>query len=542
MAERAQVVKWYEWRTHTNRLQAWSRAVQGTNPYKVEFEPNSLKCPTAYTDFGKRLMRVNPEFAGKTPREQYNFTKALLSHEAGHKRFTTPDKSLSPLVAQISNILEDERIERLMEAEFSGVRPLLKRLNEAILDKAPELSPESENKGDVLNYALQWRWSLRSGMPVKGSLSTPNQALWALCEPLVRECWTAETSETSDKNAAEIARILDLIEPDSELQKLLDMLEQLEGERSVFDKAERGDGEPSDDKPTEDGCLKTEVTDSESEGNEKDAEESDEGEPMGGDPTPYEHGVGTPGHGFEPKPYMEMIAQAQPIADKLVEALRFDSQANQPEPVDRGGRFSMREYLKDEETPFLVQEERIASPTMAVRVIIDHSTSMGGHYEGKRDTSSCYQSALAAMAVHLACTELEIPHVVSITPDDIRVTDNDSGERGLALIAGSVPALTSYEDMGKTVRIHALELLQTNADWKVILAIHDGMTNDKKLLTKVCKEMRDKIVIIGIGIGPFVEIIRPQLLEEFGVDRLIIETDCSQIGTRLTNIIKNIRG
>ena len=520
-------MKWYEWRTHTNRLQAWSRAVQGANPYKVEFEPNPRVCPTAYTDFGKRLMRVNPEFAGKTPREQFNFTKALLSHEAGHKRFTTPNKALSPLVAQISNILEDERIERLMEAEFTGVRPLLKRLNEAILDKALELSPESENKGDVLNYALQWRWSLRSGMPVKGSLSTPNQALWALCEPLVRECWTAETSETSDRNAAEIARILDLTEPDSELQKLLDMLEQLAGERAAFDKAEHGDGEPTDDKPT----------DSESEANEKDSKESDEGEPMDGDPTPYEHGVGTPAHKFEPKPYMDMLAQAQPIADKLVEVLKFDSQANQPEPVDRGGRFSMREYLRDEETPFLIQEERIEPPTMAVRVIIDHSTSMGS-----APTSPCYQAALASMAVHLACTELEIPHVVSITPDDIRVADNDSGERGLALIAGSVPALTSYEDMGKTVKVHAEELLQMNADWKVILAIHDGATNDKIILTQVCKEMRDKIVIIGIGIGPYAERIRPQLLAEFGEDRLIIETDCSQIGTRLTNIIKNIRG
>src|SRR3990167_3882176 len=314
MAERAQLMKWYEWRTHTNRLQAWSRAVQGANPYKVEFEPNPRVCPTAYTDFGKRLMRVNPEFAGKTPKEQFAFTKALLSHEAGHKRFTTPNKSLSPLVAQISNILEDERIERLMEAEFTGVRPLLKRLNAACLDRSPELAPESGNKGDVLTYSLQWRWSLRSGEPVKGTLSPPNQELGERCEPLVRECWTAETSETSDRNAAEIARILGLTEADSELQKLLDMLEQLGGERAVFDKAERGDGEPTDDKPA----------DSEPEASEKDSKESDEGEPMDGEPTPYEHGVGTPAHKFKPKPYLDMLAQAQPIANKLVEVLRFD--------------------------------------------------------------------------------------------------------------------------------------------------------------------------------------------------------------------------
>src|SRR3990167_7585071 len=118
-------MKWHDWRPHRNRLVAWSKAIQGRDPYSIEFD---TRCPSSYTDFKKRLMKVNPELFGKTAKEQFNFTKALLSHEAGHKRFTTPAK-LPKLVAQVSNILEDERIERLMSADYSGISKQLKALN-----------------------------------------------------------------------------------------------------------------------------------------------------------------------------------------------------------------------------------------------------------------------------------------------------------------------------------------------------------------------------------------------------------------------------
>src|SRR5574341_185517 len=529
-------MKWYEWRTHSNRLKAWSRAMQGANPYTVEFEPNPAKCPTAYTDFSKRLMRVNPEFAGTKPRDQYDFTKAMLSHEAGHKRFTTPNKALRPVVAQISNILEDERIERLMESEFAGCRPLLKRLNKAMQEKAPAIKPDSESTADVLNWMLQARWTERSGLPFNGELSPKNQELWEQCQPLQAECFYAETSETCDVNAARIAEILGMSEPDDGIAGMLSF-ESMEGERASFDKAEEGTGEPEESDSDSEG--KSEKPDKGEKGDKSEAESSEQGEAMDGDPTPYEHSAGPPYHSFEPKPYQELVNEAQPLADSLVDVLRFDAKDSRPEAIERGGKFSMREYLHDHSTPFLYHEDRPDPPTMAVRVIIDHSTSMNGH---RKAGSPIYQSCLAAMAVHLACTELEIPHVVSITPDDIRVADNQSGELGLALIAGANPALCGYEDMGKTVEKHCEELMTVNADWRVILAIHDGATNDDDLLTEVCKQYRDNIVIIGVGIGPYADSIKDQLLEEFGVDRLIIEKDCSQIGQRLTNIISNIRG
>ena len=55
-------------------------------------------------------------------------TKAVMCHEAGHRRFTSPSV-LPAHVHFVSNVLEDQRIEYLMEEEFAGVRPLLKKLS-----------------------------------------------------------------------------------------------------------------------------------------------------------------------------------------------------------------------------------------------------------------------------------------------------------------------------------------------------------------------------------------------------------------------------
>jgi len=64
---------------------------------------------------------VNPNIFSLPPRDHFQLTKAILVHEAGHRRFTA-SKKISPLTHQVANILEDERIERQMCEEFVGVR------------------------------------------------------------------------------------------------------------------------------------------------------------------------------------------------------------------------------------------------------------------------------------------------------------------------------------------------------------------------------------------------------------------------------------
>ncbi len=505
-------VPWYEWRNIRNRLFTYGRAVQGVSPYRVLLEPDKTKCFTGYTSFSKRLIMVNPTLFEASPREQYQLTKAVLCHEAGHRRFTSPSK-LPSHVHLVSNILEDERIERLMEQEFAGVRGLLKHLSAEMLKEARPIDSESDEPVQVLNHILQLRWSKRSGVPVKGALSPRNQERWKLIEPLIRQAWAAETSEVCQHNAREILRILGLQEPDIPewLRKLLEKLEVVEGNREPADPAEAGS-------PADRGAS----------GMEKDSA------PFDGEPVPDEHGAGRGYHVIEPRSYISLVEKVQPLVRRLVEELSIDETAPLPEPSERGGRLSVRQYLGDPERPFLLPSDgKPALPTLTFRLIIDHSTSM--NHDGRIE-----RAAEAAMLLHLAAVELGIPHQVVVTPDDIRIADLESGERGLALIAGIVPAMTGWENTGMAVSVHGAELLSRSEDIKLLLVVHDGMGNDHELLVKECKRLRDRVLILGVDIG-MGDMEAGLLREQFGSERYIHCASPEELPARVGAVLRAVR-
>lgn len=506
-------IPWYEWRHIRNRLINYGRAVQGVSPYRTILEPDKRKCASGYTNFSKRLIMVNPTMFEAKAREQYQLTKAVLCHEAGHRRFTTPSK-LPPHIHLVSNILEDERIERLMEEEFAGVRGLLKKLSLEMLKEAKPLDPRSDEPAEVLNYILQLRWSERAEEPVKGVLSPKNRERWAQIEPLVYQAWRAESSRVCDRNAQEIVRILGIGEPDIPewLKKLLEKLESVEGERGPGDEAEEA-----------------------SPGGDGGAGEEESGEPFDGEPLPYEHGAGTKGHTIEPKPYRDLVEKVRPLVQRLLEDLAVEDVVPPPEPSERGGRLSLREYLRDPDHPFrLPQEDQPAPPTLTFRVVIDHSTSMnhGGRIE---------YAAQAAMLLHLAATELAIPHEVVVTPDDIRIADLESGERGLALIAGIVPAQTGWEDTGLAVSRHGEELASRPEEIKLLLVVHDGMGNDHELLAKECRRLRDKVLILGVGLG-MGQMEAGLLKEQFGPERYIHCASPEELPAKMGAVLRAVRG
>jgi hypothetical protein len=137
------------------------------------------------------------------------------------------------------------------------------------------------------------------------------------------------------------------------------------------------------------------------------------------------------------------------------------------------------------------------------------------NFEGRID-----YAAQAAMLIHLAAVELAIPHQIVVTSDNIKVADLDIGEMGLALIAGIMPALSGWEDTGLAVSLHGEELSDRSEDIKLLLVIHDGMGNDHELLAQECKRLRNKVLIVGLGLG-MGDVEAGLLKEQFGVDRYI---------------------
>ncbi len=512
-------IPWYEWKNIRNRLVVFGRALQGISPYRVLIEPNYARCPSGYCNFSKREIAANPSlFYGELPKDQYHLTKAILVHETGHRRFTTPHK-VSSLVHLVANILEDERIERQMCAEFAGVRWLIRRLSRQMYEESKPVDVESDSPGQVVSYFLQLRWANRIGQPVKGVLSAKNQELWQKVEPLVYEAWEAETSEVVDRKAQEIVDILGLKEFEIPwwIKDILDKLGSIEGERAEEDKAEK----------VTSGTFQSKSDESEK-----------EPKPFDGNVPPNDKREGKGHEAIESKPYIKLEERVKPLVQELIDELAWEEKPEKPEPSERGGRLSLREYQKDKTRPFLIEEDQAKTlATLALKVIIDHSTSLN-HSSGSKTRMESI--AEAVMTVHLVCLDLDIPHEVLVTPQQLKIADSDSGERGKALISGLVPALCGYEDMGLAIKTYAIPMTSYPQDVKLVLCLTDGACNDATLGKEICRSLRGRVEVIGVLLDPD-DATKGLVADMFGQDR-VIACRSEELPQKLGNILRAIRG
>lgn len=508
-------LKWWQWRNIQERLRLFGRALQGPEAYRIEFADDPGL--TGVTDFGRKLVRVNPEMIpGLKPRQGYDMTKAVLCHEAGHRRFTEPTE-LSPVVHMVSNILEDQRIESLMMEEFVGTRSLIRMLTEAMYEQSPELQT-TDDPGQVVAAALQYRWACRLGLPLKGELSALNQERWRQVRPMVEDAWVAESSIDVDRIAQRIVKLLDLKEHQVPAWVIV-LLDKCEGARRKGDGSERRAPAP----PTAFGP-----------GDGSDAPP----EPFDGEVVPNGHRAGTGSSAIEPKPYVDLEERAAPLAQQLIEELSLESVVAEPEPAERGGRFSIRQYLRDRSSPFLNPDDDVdAPPSLAVRVVIDHSTSMNHWQDGKTRIESV---AEAAMMLHLACEALGLNHQVAVTPQQVVLTETGSGERGKALIAGMVPAQTGYEDVAVAIRQHSEGLLADGAQIRLLFVLHDGYPNDAAAAKKLCLELRGNVEVIGVLLDPD-DGTRKAMGEICGEDRLVACAS-KELPTKLAAMLRSVRG
>jgi hypothetical protein len=512
-------VPWYEWRNIRNRLIVFGRAMQGVSPYRVLIEPNKTKCPTGYCNFTTREIAANPGIFSLVPKDQYQLTKAVLVHEAGHRRFTTPSK-LPTVVHHVANILEDERIERQMCDEFAGVRWLIRKLSRTLYDESKPVNEASNSPGEVVAYFLQLRWAKRIDRPIKGSLSPKNQELWQKVETLVYDAWHAESSETVDRNAQEIVRILGLkeLEIPKWVKDILDKLGPAEGERAEGDEAEKATGGSRQD--------------------DADETKDEKPKPFDGDVPPNDKREGKGHESIEPQPYIELEEKVKPLVQELIDELCWEAKPDQWDSAERGSRLSVREYLRDKNRPFLAEEELGKAPaTLAFKVIIDHSTSLNHSSCGKTRMESISE---AVMALHLVCLQLQISHEVLVTPQTFKIADLNTAERGKALIAGLVPALCGYEDMGQSIKTYAVPMIRNPEDIKLVLCLTDGACNDARLGKETCQILRGKVHVIGVLLDPD-EKTKGYVADMFGQDR-VIACRSEELPQKLGNILRAIRG
>lgn len=207
-------------------------------------------------------------------------------------------------------------------------------------------------------------------------------------------------------------------------------------------------------------------------------------------------------------------------------------------PAERRGRLSVREYLRDKNYPFLTEDDKGKTPpTLAIKVIVDHSTSLNHILSGKTRIESI---AEAVMTLHIVCFELGIPHEILVTPQALKIADINSGERGKVLIAGLNPALCGYEDMGLAIKTHAVPMVEYSQEIKLVLCLTDGACNDAELGKKICRTLRGKVEVIGILLDPD-RVTEKYVKDMFGEDR-VIACRSFELPQKLGNVLRAIRG
>ena len=272
--------------------------VIGNKSMKLRQEP----VHTGYCDFESRRCWVNAEVADiaadkrrpwireyKAPeKEQFSATVYIAAHERAHARWTdyvmqdfevrptdgfqapvTAKKGASKNVAfdrllhTVANILEDERIERLIERDFKYLRGYLRVGAKSFLRVVPQKedfvhagvingTPVPHDPDDpnlVLTWVLRRRVLNRAGVREKCPLSPTNKARLKLITPLLKEAFHAQTFRRVVEISREIIKLLEIREYNESIMEMIQqVLSKMGGSRSPSDKSksassgESGDG------------------------------------------------------------------------------------------------------------------------------------------------------------------------------------------------------------------------------------------------------------------------------------------------------------
>jgi hypothetical protein len=82
----APALKWWQWSTVRRRLEVWTKALLRGRRYRVALDPKATDSGFCDPDRGRIV--VNPEAFGEDDAQQWQATRGLLAHEAGHALFT----------------------------------------------------------------------------------------------------------------------------------------------------------------------------------------------------------------------------------------------------------------------------------------------------------------------------------------------------------------------------------------------------------------------------------------------------------------------
>lgn len=454
MSDQRQI--WWIWGVTNQRLSKWALALLRGRRYTIRLQPEG----TGYHTPVEKIIQANPQlFPGQPVGVQFRVTQGLLAHECGHAWFTGCwlDQSENAL-QELTNMLEDERIERGICALYPGVAPAIRLLGDLVyegLQSAPD-----EPHYQAYTCCLAWRWAhsrtSEQEMFERLGVSTAGQSWWAKIRPLVEQAWTADDTQEVIALAREILSILGL--PTSTPRLGLAQVNAgdipLRGVKPIPLPASAADSAPG------------------------------LGMGLGEDDLP---GVPSKGKALDPAPYLELEEKVRPHAARLAEALKEPQPDQRPAPHEYRGRYTFRQEIRTPDTPHLARQEMgQAARSLALYVLVDRSGSMDRFEQAVRE---------ALMTIYLAAVQVGIPIGMAyfgeddfysgdspLPPDRITVEQTvaevaplspNNNELAKSLIAGYTGwSCEEYLDWG--LRKAEAELRTRPERLHVLLILHDG--------------------------------------------------------------------
>jgi hypothetical protein len=436
---------WWLWRETQKRLVQWGHALLQGRDYTIQLSPEG----TSLNDTLNHIIQVNPQmFPTLDAGKQFRLTQGLLAHEVGHALFSDawPDQE-DNLLCEMTNILEDSRIEKALCVYYPGIVPVIEQLDDRMLKNIPpKLCTDQPDEMQAYTCCLIWRWACgrmeETKMLDRLHITTEARILWSKVRPLVEEAWTAANTREVIDIARKVLRILDL--------KLEKSPSRMPGMSTNIPRAKSMSAHsfPSGPAETQPGLGLDSKMD-----------------------TPMEQD-----HFSQPKPYIDLENQAAPYARQLTDSLKVPTPDVHLVPHEYAGRFNIRQDLRSPETPNLARRSMGDSArSLALYVLVDRSGSM---CEVDADVR------LALMTIYLAATSLEIPIGIAYfgAADHLESTDrvfeltplaSFVQEDVKALIAG-FEGVTGAEFLNWALDLAKKRLFSRSERDQVLIIIHDG--------------------------------------------------------------------
>lgn len=241
--------------------------------------------------------------------------------------------------------------------------------------------------------------------------------------------------------------------------------------------------------------------------------------------------------------YAEILEDARPTAKAIVRKLKLPQPKASDTEDDSEGRFDVRNYISDRDTPFSVRNSKgKKAPTMAIHIVIDRSGSMGG--------APILGAKLAAMVFYLVCEELKIPCAITCLEGIIKISEFDRPNNLVLPRIGGVYA-SGGTNTQPTMKYVEESLKKRNENIKQIVFIHDGFPNDPEAFKYWAKSLKN-IQLTGVLLtdiyqaysatsnNDYLKTTTDSLSKLFG-EKNFIACNSKQLPERWCNMIKHKR-